>query len=49
MHSLVGSLRKHANDAGNLWYFDYDGDGALDMSDWDQLLVWSYQSLSSVR
>jgi hypothetical protein len=38
LRSLVGTLGKHAGDPGFLWYFDYDGDGAVDRADLAQFL-----------
>jgi photosystem II stability/assembly factor-like uncharacterized protein len=36
--SLVSTLGKHAGDPGYLWYFDYNGDGAVDLADLAQFL-----------
>jgi hypothetical protein len=38
LRSLVSTLGKHAGDPGYLWYFDYNGDGAVDLADLAQFL-----------
>jgi hypothetical protein len=33
------TFNKHLGDPGYLWYFDYNGDGVVDQTDYDQFLL----------